>query len=131
VAEAFVGGNRKILAGGSFTIFNGVVRNRIVRLGGLIAPVSTIRFSARAISSIPPDPLPFDRDLRRAFRAAARSEGDVLIVDTRPLVESRMAEWRAPVWLPDGSPHDAPADFDGRLALVGYRIESSTIQGGC
>lgn len=70
------------------------------------------------------DPLPFDRELRRAFRAAARSEGDALIVDARPLVESRLAQWRA------AGPLDAPADFDGKLALIGYRLVSARVAPG-
>ena len=80
---------------------------------------------------IAPDPLPFDRDLRKAFRSAARSEGDALVVDARPLVESRIDQWRSPVRLPDGSLLDAqqPADF-GQLALIGYRIESPNVAPG-
>ncbi len=75
---------------------------------------------------IAPDPMPFDRSLRKAFRAAARKDGDALVVDARPLVESRLAEWRATAQprLPDGSPLDLPANFDGKLTLIGYRIES-------
>ena len=76
------------------------------------------------------DLLPFDRDLRRAFRSAARSEGDALVVDARPLVESRRAGWRAPLRLPDGKSLDSPADFDGKLALIGYRLDSSTVAPG-
>ena len=80
-----------------------------------------------------PDLLPFDRNLRRAFRSAAQQDGDALIVDARPLVESRLAEWRATAQprLPDGAPLDLPANFDGKLALIGYRIESPrTTPGG-
>jgi hypothetical protein len=80
---------------------------------------------------ITPDPLPFDRSLRKAFRSAARKDGDALIVDARPLVESRLTEWRAN-WmlrLPDGRPLSPPADF-GSLALIGYRIESATVAPG-
>jgi hypothetical protein len=86
--------------------------------------------SARYIA---PDPLPFDRTLRKAFRSAAQKDGDAqsasssaLIVDARPLVEPRLAEWRAIAQprLPDGAPLDLPANFDGKLALIGYRIES-------
>jgi 4-amino-4-deoxy-L-arabinose transferase-like glycosyltransferase len=79
--------------------------------------------SARYIT---PDPLPFDRSLRKEFRSAAQKDGDALIVDARPLVESRLAEWRATAQprLPDGAPLDLPANFDGKLALIGYRIES-------
>ena len=75
---------------------------------------------------IAPDPLPFDRNLRRAFRSAAQKDGDTLIVDARPLVEPRLAEWRATAQprLPDGAPLGLPANFDGKLALIGYRIES-------
>ncbi len=82
---------------------------------------------------VAPDPLPFDRTLRKAFRSAAQKDGNAqsasssaLIVDARPLVESRLAEWRATAQprLPDGTPLDLPADFDGKLALIGYRIES-------
>jgi hypothetical protein len=82
---------------------------------------------ARYIAS---DPLPFDRDLRRVFRSAARSEGDALVVDARPLVESRRAGWRAPLRLPDGKSLGSPADFDGKLALIGYRLDSSTVAPG-
>jgi hypothetical protein len=80
---------------------------------------------------ITPTPLPFDRNLRKAFRSAAQKEGDTLIMDARPLVESRLAEWRAS-WtlrLPDGRPLDSPADF-GSLALIGYRLESATVAPG-
>jgi len=76
---------------------------------------------ARYIAS---DPLLFDRDLRQAFRSAARSEGDALILDARPLVEPRLAGWRA------AGPLGAPADFDGKLALIGYRQDSSTVAPG-
>jgi 4-amino-4-deoxy-L-arabinose transferase-like glycosyltransferase len=84
--------------------------------------------SARYIT---PDPLPFDRNLRKAFRSAAQKDGDTLVVDARPLVESRLAEWRAN-WmlrLPDSRPLDSPADF-GSLALIGYLLESATAAPG-
>ncbi len=81
---------------------------------------------------IAPDPLPFDRDLRRAFRSAAQREGDAWIVDARPLVESRLAEWQAnrPLWWLDHRPLDWPVNFEDRLALIGYRAESSTVAPG-
>ncbi len=73
---------------------------------------------------IAPDPLPFDRDLRRTFRAIGQKDGDALMVDARPLVESQLAQWRAPM------PQGLPADFDGKLALIGYRIESPYVARG-
>ncbi len=73
---------------------------------------------------IAPDPLPFDRDLRRAFRSLGHQDGDALIVDARPLVESRLAQWSASM-----SP-GAPADFDRTLSLIGYRLESSNVARG-
>ena len=74
---------------------------------------------ARYIAS---DPLPFDRDLRRAFRSAAQKDGDALIVDARPLVQARLAEWQASL--------PSPATFDGKLSLIGYRVESPNIARG-
>jgi hypothetical protein len=76
---------------------------------------------ARYIAS---DPLPFDRDLRKAFRSAAQKDGDALILDARLLVEPRLAAWRATL------PLNVPADFDGRLALIGYRLESPNVARG-
>jgi hypothetical protein len=67
------------------------------------------------------DPLPFDRDLQKAFRSAAQKDGDALVVDARALIEPRLAEWRATL------PLYAPADFDGKLALIGYRLESPNV----
>jgi hypothetical protein len=73
---------------------------------------------------IAPDPLPFDRDLRRAFRSLGQKDGDALIVDARPLVESHLAQWSASM------PPGAPADFDRKLSLIGYRLESSNVARG-
>ena len=72
---------------------------------------------------IAPDPLPFDRELRRAFRSAGQTEGEALIVDARPLVEARLAQWRATL------PLNTPADF-GKLSLIGYRVESPNVARG-
>jgi hypothetical protein len=71
---------------------------------------------------VAPDPLPFDRDLRRAFRSAAQKDGDALVMDARPLVETHLAEWRASL--------PSPAVFGGRLALIGYRLESPNVARG-
>jgi hypothetical protein len=81
---------------------------------------------------VAPDPLPFDRSLRKAFRSAAQNDGDTLIVDVRSLVESRLAEWRptAQAHLPDGAPLDLPVSFADKLALIGYRIESPRVTPG-
>jgi hypothetical protein len=73
---------------------------------------------------IAPDPLPFDRDLRRAFRSLGQKDGDALIVDARPLVESHRAQWSASM------PPGAPVDFDRKLSLIGYRLESSNVARG-
>jgi len=73
---------------------------------------------------IAPDPLPFDRDLRRAFRSAAQRNGDALVLDARPFIEPLLAEWSASM------PQNAPADFDGRLSLIGYRLDSLIVARG-
>jgi hypothetical protein len=46
------------------------------------------------------------------------------VLDARPFVASLLAGWRTSM------PHNAPADFDGRLSLVGYRLESSNVARG-
>jgi hypothetical protein len=71
-----------------------------------------------------PDPFPFDRDTRRAFRAAARQDGQALILDARAFVEPRLAEWRATL------PNKTPVSFDGKLALMGYRLTSPDVARG-
>ena len=73
---------------------------------------------------IAPDPLPFDRDLRRAFRSAAQPDGDALVLDARPFVAPLLAGWRASM------PQSAPADFNGQLSLIGYRLESPNVVRG-
>ena len=70
------------------------------------------------------DPLLFDPDLQEAFRSAAKKEGDAWSVDARPLIESRLNDWRATL------PLNEPADFDGKLALIGYRLESPNVARG-
>jgi len=81
---------------------------------------------------IAPDPLPFNRSLRRAFRSAAQKDGEALIVDARPLVESHRAQWQtdASPRLPDSGTVDWPIDFDGRVALIGCQLESSQVAPG-
>jgi hypothetical protein len=83
------------------------------------------------------DPLPFDRDLRRAFRSAAQRDGDALIVDARPLVESRLAGWQANsiLQLPGGVTGTTrsltwPVSFEGKLALIGYQVQESNVAPG-
>ena len=80
---------------------------------------------------IAPDPLPFDRLLREAFLATAKQDPEpqegpdvALIADLRPLVESHLPEWQATL------PLNRPANFDGKLALVGYRVGSSNVARG-
>ena len=72
---------------------------------------------------IAPDPFPFDRESRRAFRSAAQKDGQALILDARPFVEPRLAEWRATL------PDKTPADF-GKLSLIGYRLTSPDVARG-
>jgi len=77
-----------------------------------------------------PDPLPFDRNLRRAFRSAAQQDGDPLSW-TRARSSSRVCRWRATAsrgcrW----RALDLPANLR-QAALIGYRIESPrTTPGG-
>lgn len=78
------------------------------------------------------DPLPFDRALRKEFRSAGRQDGEALIVDARPIVQSHLGEWQSSPKprLPDGTQLDWPINFDSKLALIGYRIDPKTTPGG-
>ncbi len=78
------------------------------------------------------NPLPFDRPLRREFRAAGQTNSSALIVDARPIVQAHLDEWQssAKPRLPDGTVLNWPVNFGDRLALIGYRLESRTTPGG-
>ncbi len=80
-----------------------------------------------------PDPLPYVPDLRDAvLQHAQRDEQGALEFDARDAVALMLEQWSAEseVWTPEGKPLEAPVSFDGRIELLGYRLERDSVSPG-
>jgi 4-amino-4-deoxy-L-arabinose transferase-like glycosyltransferase len=77
------------------------------------------------------NPLPFDKSLRKEFKAAAQQSDGVWIVDAQPIVARHIAEWQAPKpQLPDGASADWPLRFNDQIDLIGFKADPLTTTAG-
>ena len=76
-------------------------------------------------------PLPFDGNFRKAFQAAGKQENGAWLVDARPLVEARLAEWQThKPQLPNGTATAWPVRFDDQIDLIGFKADPITTTAG-
>jgi hypothetical protein len=80
-----------------------------------------------------PEPLSYAPELRdAALQHAQRDVQGVLTFDARDAVAPLLERWSAesPLWTPDGESLEAPVAFDGRIRLLGYRLERDSVSPG-
>ncbi len=77
-----------------------------------------------------PDWLSFDPALSDELKAVGQRDGEAVIVDARPIVAAKLAEWQAApqAQLPDRTVLNWPVQFGDKLALIGYRVSTSARQ---
>ena len=83
------------------------------------------------------EPLAYAPDLRDALLSAIRNPQSAipwgtLDLDARPVIQPLLEQWSAasPLWTPEGNPLTPPVEFDGRLRLLGYRLEPGPVSAG-
>ena len=77
------------------------------------------------------NPVPFDADLHKAFKAAAEQADGTWIVDARPIVAAHMPKWQAiRPRLPDGTPADWPVRFNDQIDLIGFKVDTAQTTAG-
>jgi 4-amino-4-deoxy-L-arabinose transferase-like glycosyltransferase len=77
------------------------------------------------------NPVPFDADLNKAFKASARPADGIWIVDARPAVEALLPKWQAiKPRLPDGTLADWPVRFNDQIDLIGFKVDTTQAAAG-
>ncbi len=79
------------------------------------------------------EPLGYAPDLREALLShAGWNDQGVMECDTRQAVQPLLASWTgaSPLWTPEGNPLATPVIFDGRVALLGYRLAADSVSPG-
>jgi hypothetical protein len=80
-----------------------------------------------------PDPLPYAPDLRDAvLQHGQRDEQGMLEFNARDAAAPLLEQWSAgsEIWTPERESLEAPVSFDGRIELLGYRLERASVSPG-